>query len=131
MKRSLALLVLLLICGASSLYASLDTTYSGNFAVPESQAGFVEEQYEAKSMKKLQRGAENIVLSPLEVPHGVKTEYMRRNSEYLPVGVESFFLGTLRGVGNGFKRFGVGLFEVFTFPFPQDPIVEEFDEWLY
>ena len=129
--KPLLFLTLFLLGTAPRLCASLDTTYSGNFAVPESQAGFAEEQYEAKSMKKLQRGAENIFLSPLEVPHGVKTEYMRRNSEYLPVGVESFFIGTLRGVGNGFKRFGVGIFEVFTFPFPQEPIVEEFDEWLY
>ena len=130
MKRILFLMIFIF-CAAPRLFASLDTTYSGNFAVPESQAGFVEEQYESKSMKKLQRGAENVFLSPLEVPHGVKTEYMRRNSEYLPVGVESFFVGTARGIGNGFKRFGVGLFEVFTFPFPQEPIVEEFNEWLY
>jgi putative exosortase-associated protein (TIGR04073 family) len=115
----------------SSAAASADSTFAGNYMIPEHQSGFMEEQYEAKSVKKLQRGAENFILGPLEVPHGVKTEFARRRSEYLPVGIESFFIGALRGVGNGFKRSFVGLYEMFTFPYPQEPIVEELDAWLY
>jgi hypothetical protein len=108
-----------------------DTTFSGNYIIPENQSGFSQEQYEIKATRKLQRGAENFFLSPLEVPHGVKTEFYQRKAEYLPVGIEHFFLGAFRGIGKGFKRWGVGFYEMITFAYPQEPIVEELDTWLY
>lgn len=112
-------------------YLSALTSYVGNYAVPEDQPGYVEEQYEIKATRKLHRGLENFFLSPLEIPHGVKTEYARRKSEYLPVGIESFFIGTFNGFLNGFKRAGVGLYEIVTFPYAQGPILEEMKDWLY
>lgn len=114
----------------SQAYAT-DTTFSGNYAVPETQSGFQEEQYEAKASQKLLRGLQNFVLSPLEIPQGVKSEIAYRKSEYLPTGIETVAVGIFRGFGNGVKRWGVGVYEIFTFPYPQDPILSEFHEWLY
>ena len=108
----------------------VDTTFSGNHAIPQTQSGFIEENYEVQAGKKLQRGLENTFLCFLEVSHGVKTEIAARRSEYLPIGIESFFIGAVRGFGNGVKRFGVGLYEVFSFTYAQGPILEEFDDWL-
>lgn len=108
-----------------------DTAFSGNFIVPEAQSGFSQEQYEVKAVQKLQRGAENFLLSPLEVPQGVKAEIAGRRSEYLPVGMETVIVGAVRGFVNGAKRWGVGVYEIFTFVYPQEPILPEFQEWLY
>ncbi len=132
MKKAV-LTVLLLIFPYFNLlgYDVVDTTFSGNHVIPETQSGFLQENYEATSVRKLQRGLENTFLCFLEVPHGVKTQIVQRRSEYLPVGIETFFLGALRGFGRSGNRFRVGLYEVVTFMFPQEPILEEFDEWLY
>ena len=110
---------------------ALDSGYSGNYLVVEAQSGFYQEQYEVSTMRKLQRGLENFFLSPLEIPYGIKTQQVIRRSEYLPVGIESIFLGFFRGVGGALRRAGVGFYEGVTFLYPQDPILEEMDEWLY
>jgi putative exosortase-associated protein (TIGR04073 family) len=115
----------------ASAASATDTSFSGNYAIPETQSGFLQENYEVQAGRKFQRGAENAFLSPLEIPQGVKSQYAKRRAEYLPVGIESFVVGVVRGFGNGFKRFGVGLYEMFTFVYPQEPILPEFDEWLY
>ena len=67
----------------------------------------------------------------LEIPHGVKGEYYYRKQEYLPAGVESFFVGSFKGFMNAIGRTAVGFYEVVTCPFPQEPILEEMHEWLY
>ena len=108
-----------------------DTAYSGNFVVPEAQSGFAQEGYEVKAIEKLQRGAENFLLSPLEVPQGVKAEIAGRRSEYLPVGMETVIVGAVRGFIKGWERLGVGVYEILTFTYPQEPILPEFQEWLY
>lgn len=110
---------------------ALDTTFAGNYVLPELQTGFEAEQYEVGAGKKLQRGLENFFLSPLEVPHGVKVAVSERKREYLPAGIETVFVGAFRGLLNGFGRAGIGLYEVLTFPYPQGPIIEEMNEWLY
>ncbi len=110
---------------------AIDSAYSGNFIVPENQSGFREEQYEMKAGQKLERGAKNFALGWLEIPHGVKSEYYYRKQEYLDRTPESFFIGLFKGFVNAVGRTGVGLYEVFTFPYAQDPIVEDMDEWLY
>lgn len=125
---SLFLGVLFLRAGAGT---AADTAYSGNFIIPENQSGFKEETYETKAGIKLERGAQNFFLGFLEVPHGVKSEYYYRKQEYLDPTLESFFIGTFKGFLNAFGRMGVGLYEVFTFPYPQEPIVPEMSEWLY
>lgn len=107
------------------------SSYADNFTIPEAQAGASGESYEGKAARKLQRGIENFFLCSLEIPQGIKAEAAQRKSEYLPVGLESFFIGTVRGVGNGFKRMGVGLYEMFTFTYAQDPILPEMSDWAY
>jgi putative exosortase-associated protein (TIGR04073 family) len=128
--KKLFVAALILVAAARPALAT-DTSFSGNFIGPESQSGFLEEQYESKAGAKMLRGLKNFFLSPLEIPHGVKTEYYVRKQEYLPAGIETFFLGTFKGFLNMFKRAGVGFYEFFTFPYAQDPIIEEMEEWLY
>lgn len=109
----------------------MTSSYADNFALPETQSGYAEEGYEVKCFQKLQRGAENVCMSFLEIFQGVKAERARRKADYLPVGAESFFIGILRGVGNGVKRLGVGFYEMITFPYAQGPILEELSDWAY
>lgn len=111
--------------------SAADTAYSGNFVIPENQSGFKEAAYEHQVGQKLERGAKNLFLSPLEIPHGIKSEYYYRKQEYLPGNLESFFIGAFKGLINGFGRLGVGFYEIFTSPYPQDPILPEMEEWLY
>ena len=108
-----------------------ETAFAGNYLVPENQSGFSQEQYEVKVGRKLQRGAENFFLGWLEIPHGVKKEYMERKSEYLTMGVEPFFLGLFHGFMAGSKRTAIGLYEMISSPYPQEPVLEPMDEWLY
>jgi len=110
---------------------ALESSFAGNYAMPELQSGFLEEEYEVEAGRKFLRGAENFLLGWLEVPHGVKMEVIERKREYLPVGVERVLLGVLRGFLGGIQRTGVGLYEMFTFLYPQEPILTEMDQWLY
>lgn len=119
------------ICLKMPLLLAADSSYSGNFIVPESQSGFREEAYEGKAVSKLERGAKNFFLGFLEIPHSVKSEYEYRKQEYLPGNLESFFIGAFKGFLNAGGRMGVGLYEGLTFPYPQEPILPEMEEWLY
>ncbi len=116
---------------ATSSCLAVESSYSGNFIVPEAQSGFREENYEVRVGEKLLRGLQNAFLSPLEISHGVKSEYYYRKQEVLPMSAESFFVGSFKGFLNMFGRLGVGLYEVFTFSWPQDPILPEMKDWLY
>lgn len=111
--------------------AGMEYDYAGSYAVPEHMSGFSGEEYERRAGKKLERGLKNFFLGFLEVPHGVKTEIAYREREYLPTGIETFFIGAFKGTMKGVGRMGVGLYETFTFPYAQGPIIQEMDEWLY
>lgn len=111
--------------------SAIQSTYEGNFVVPESQSGFQEEAYEVKVAQKFERGLKNFFLSPMEIFHGIKGEYYYRKQQYLPGGIETFFIGTFKGFINTFVRAGVGFYEVLTSPYPQDPILPEMEDWLY
>ena len=115
----------------SGLALAIVDQFAGNFTVPEHQSGFYQEAYEVKIGQKLQRGMENFFLGFLEVPHGVKGEYYYRRQEYLPSGIETFFIGLFKGTLNAAGRMGVGFYEVVTCPFPQKPILPEMKDWLY
>lgn len=108
-----------------------DTTFSGNYGIPDHQDGFLSEEYDERVGVKLQRGLKNFFLGWLEVPHGVKTEVQHRKAEYLPVGFETYPLGILKGAYKWAGRTAVGFYEVVTFPYAQGPIIEEMEEWLY
>lgn len=130
-RKIFPILILLMSFIYSSEVFAVTSSYAGNFALPEAQSGYAEERYEAKCFQKLQRGAENFFLGFLEIPQGIKSERASRKAEYLPVGLESFFIGTLRGIGNGAKRMAVGFYEGVTFVYAQDPILEEMSDWAY
>ena len=91
----------------------------------------MEEAYEGKAVTKLERGAKNFFLGFLEIPHSIKGEYNYRKQEYMPGNLESLFIGTFKGFLNAGGRMAVGLYEGFTFPYPQEPILPEMEEWLY
>ena len=110
---------------------ALESTYSGNYVLVEHQSGFLQEEYEEEISRKFQRGAENFCLGWLEVPQGVKSEIGFRRSEYLSAGIETFFIGAFKGAIRGFARTAVGLYEMFSFPYPQGPIMQEMEYWLY
>ena len=110
---------------------AVDSAYSGNFVIPENQSGFKEEAYEVKAVNQLERGLKNFCLGFLEIPHSVKSEYNYRQQEYLPGNMEAFFIGIFKGALNAGERMGVGLYEGLTFPYPQQPILPEMEEWLY
>lgn len=133
MKRMLTGLMIL--CGICFMVHSsaraLESEFSGNYLIPSSQSGYRQEMYEEKVGVKLQRGAENFFLGFLEVPHGVKSEYYYRKQEYLPAGIETFFIGAFKGALNGIGRTFVGLYEMFSAPYPQEPILPEMKDWLY
>ena len=123
--------------GASIFYLMMDvipvsaveSSYSGNYVQPETQAGYYAEHYEGLSGQKLQRGLENIGLCFLEIPQTMKVEYVRRKQDYLPAGIETFFLGFFRGVLRTAGRALVGVYEVVTFAQPQGPIMPEIQDW--
>lgn len=110
---------------------AVESSFAGNYIVPEEHSGFKESQYEVAASDKLERGAENFFLGWLEIPHGVKSEFYYRKQQYLAPGVETFFLGLFRGLLNGIGRTAVGFYEMTTFPYPQGPMIEKMDEWLY
>lgn len=60
---------------------------------------------------KLKRGAINIVTSPVEVAREIHITTQEKN---LLVG---WTIGLVKGLGEGFVRFGAGAIELLTFPF--------------
>jgi len=61
--------------------------------------------------EKLQRGALNIVTSPVEIAVGIHNTTEGKN---ILIG---WTFGLLKGLGNGFLRFGAGVVDLVTFPF--------------
>ncbi|MSR77233.1 MAG: hypothetical protein EXS63_03255 [Candidatus Omnitrophica bacterium] len=109
----------------------MESSSDQSFIIPESQSGFKAEAYEVKAGVKLERGLQNLFLARLEIPQGVKEEYADRKKDDRPAGIGAFMMGTIKGSFNAIKRTVVGGYEIATFPFPQEPILLEFDEWLY
>jgi putative exosortase-associated protein (TIGR04073 family) len=75
----------------------------------------------SKMTNKLMFGVINIPLCLMEVPKSINTNV--KNTDY--------FTGTFVGLGEGAfktsKRFGYGLFQIVTFPFPE---VKTLDNWV-
>ena len=117
---------------AATSIMALDTAFSGNYIVPETQSGFYQEQYELRVGRQFQRGLENLLLGWLEIPHYIKREYYVRSEQQLPGGVETFFIGLFKGIWYGTGRRLVGAYEILTAVYPQDePILQDMSEWLY
>ena len=66
----------------------------------------------------MERGAYNIVLSPLEVSRSIE-QGIEEGSLYKP-----FFISPFEGLAKMIGRIFVGIYEVATFPIPQDPILK-------
>lgn len=62
--------------------------------------------------RKLGRGISNVAYGVTEIPHTI-AQVNDRDGNAAAGGY-----GVVRGVGRAFMRFHVGLFEIFTFPFP-------------
>ena len=76
---------------------------------PQGWAAIKEEQYDWSD--KLQRGALNIITSPIEVARDIHTTTEEKN---LVIG---WTIGLVKGLADGFIRFGAGVIDLFTFPF--------------
>lgn len=62
--------------------------------------------------RKLGRGVSNVLFGWTEIPHTIGQVNTREGN------AAAGGYGVVRGVGRGFMRFGVGIFEIVTFPFP-------------
>jgi putative exosortase-associated protein (TIGR04073 family) len=62
--------------------------------------------------RKLGRAIGNLAFGSTEIPNSMAEINELNNNE------AAFSYGIVRGVGRTFARFGYGLFELFTFPFP-------------
>ena len=131
MKFRLPVIFLMAFLFFSKTACAMESSYSGNFVVPDSQSGVQGADYEIQVGKKFERGALNFFFGWLELPHSIKGEYRYRKQEYLPAGFETFFIGTFKGILNSFGRTTVGVYEVLSSPYPQEPVLEEMEEWLY
>ena len=77
-----------------------------------SQQGFAAEEAKHYSwLDKLQRGAVNIVTSPVEIAREI---HLTTNEKNLLAG---WTVGLLKGFGQGFVRLGAGVIDLVTFPF--------------
>lgn len=70
--------------------------------------------YAIDDIKKLNRGAINIVTSPLEIPYKIKDHWNDSSNHPIEKGVY-LFGGTVKGVAWSIGRLGSGLWDVFTF----------------
>ena len=61
--------------------------------------------------EKLDRGVQNLILAPIEIPHMVWY-----NAEPEQYNSQGLFKGTLDGFRNAAVRFGQGIFDIATFP---------------
>ena len=79
--------------------------------------------YAENALDKLSRGAINIFTSPLELFQTIGESYEEgRQAVTVPVGV-------IKGSWNTLRRFGVGVYEIVTFPIPfpknYGPVIED------
>lgn len=70
--------------------------------------------YAIDDIKKLNRGAINVVTSPLEIPYKIKDHWQQSSNHPVEKGVY-LFGGTVKGIAWGIGRLGSGLWDVFTF----------------
>ena len=68
---------------------------------------------EDKSVKKLKRGAVNIVTAPIEIPKNFRA-YWIEGSKHTPHILVWLFSGTVKGVADMTKRAGSGVWDIMT-----------------
>lgn len=89
-----------------------------NLCVFDSAFAVQHESYSRQVLHKLGRGLHDVVLSPIEVPRLIYKEFELNGP------VASIFAGPFEGLGYMVRRLLVGVYEVVTFPIPQDPILD-------
>ena len=77
------------------------------------EAAVAEKMNTNKAFTKLSRGVTNVATSPGELITQIPTA-MEQSPDYLT----GFIMGIGRGIGYTFLRFGAGIYDVATFPFP-------------
>lgn len=81
--------------------------------------------YPMKALTKLGRGIANVSLAPSELYTQTYKETLRASihgDSIADIGVGTF-AGVFKGVGFTFARFGIGLFDFFTFLLPTRPLM--------
>jgi putative exosortase-associated protein (TIGR04073 family) len=77
------------------------------------EAALVEEMSSNKALTKFSRGVTNVVTSPGEVINQMPTA-IEQSPDYLT----GFIMTVGRGIGYTLLRFGSGIYDIATFPFP-------------
>jgi len=77
------------------------------------RAELVEKMNSNKALTKFSRGVTNVVTSPAEMINQMPVA-MEQSPDYLT----GFIMTVGRGIGYTFRRFGAGLYDIATFPFP-------------
>lgn len=77
------------------------------------EASVVEKMDSNKALLKFSRGVTNVVTSPGEIVHQVPAA-MEQSPDYLT----GFIMCVGRGIGYTLLRFGAGVYDIATFPFP-------------
>ncbi len=86
-------------------------------SLPQTAAAAEEEVYRdnadiSKMFHKFGRGLVNVLTGWIEIPKNIAKEWRKTDP------FTGFVLGTIKGIGWGFGRTVVGVYEVITFPFP-------------
>jgi putative exosortase-associated protein (TIGR04073 family) len=120
-KRVLSMVFIL-----AASYASVCSSISAADADVSNLAGRKVKTYSWK--EKLSRGALNIISSPVEVARSISIESDQKGMFY------GWTVGMVKGIGNGFVRFGVGIIDALTSPFnfPNEhkaPLIEPEYAW--
>lgn len=82
--------------------------------------------YPVRALWKLGRGLNNLAGAPSEIPVNMfkEAEGAKHAGDNFGGVVVGGFVGTFTGIGYTFARLGVGLFDVFTFPWPTQPVMQ-------
>ncbi len=82
--------------------------------------------YPVRILWKLGRGFQNLAAAPVEIPVNMfkEAEGAKLAGDNVGGVLVGYFAGTFTGIGYMFARVGVGLFDVFTFPWPTQPVME-------
>ncbi|MFA5159380.1 MAG: exosortase system-associated protein, TIGR04073 family [Candidatus Omnitrophota bacterium] len=83
------------------------------FSSTHAEAAIVEEMNSEKALTKFSRGVTNVATSPGEFVAQIPPA-MEQSPDYLT----GFIMSIGRGIGYTFLRFGAGIYDIATFPFP-------------
>ncbi|HNV85492.1 MAG TPA: exosortase system-associated protein, TIGR04073 family [Candidatus Omnitrophota bacterium] len=89
----------------------------------EDSAAVLEGTYSEKISDKLGRGVENLFVGWLEIPYEIRKVSKEKNAW------QGATVGFGKGIAYTVGRMATGVYEIVTFPYPQEPIFPLMDSW--